>query len=118
MPLNEIISTMSDWNARNGDGKPIDIESLLELLERLETSFRDILLHFFTDSKMKLADKSIEVLKKGMLSKELKRFVQKSFQDLVTSKYYEPLKKFVSNYRPLKIFTTNYDVVIEHFCHT
>jgi hypothetical protein len=106
--IGQIISIMKNWS--------VDIETLLEIVERLEGSFKDIIPNFFKDKTIKLDESSVELLKNGRLSDEVKTFVQITYQDFKTSEYYKPLKKFLLNYKPLLIFSTNYDLVIEDYC--
>ena len=115
---NEITMIMSQRNSINANGKAVDIETMLEIVEMLEASFTDILADFFKDKTLKLDETSVELLKSREMSNELKTFIQITFQDFKTSKYYEPLKRFVANYNPLPVFTTNYDLVVEHYCNS
>lgn len=115
--IKEIITKMEDWYDTNQKGKRVDIETLLEIIERLESSFNDIVPEFFRDRTMRVAESCIKILSRRTLSSIIKNFIQKKFQEFETYEYYEPLKSFVSNYKPLLVFTTNYDLIIEQFSH-
>jgi hypothetical protein len=46
--IKEIITMMEDWYDTNQKGKRVDIETLLEIIERLESSFNDIVPEFWS----------------------------------------------------------------------
>ena len=115
--INEIIKIIQIWYETKKEKKSVDIETLLEIIERLEVSFNDIVPEFFKDNDLKLESNCIEILRKRTLSNAIKVFIQRKFQEFDTFDYYKPLERFLSNYRPISIFTTNYDPIIEQFCY-
>ena len=53
--VEEIEETLQKWLARHNIDRQVDIEFVLETIERLENSKSDILLDFFADKKFKLS---------------------------------------------------------------
>ncbi len=115
--IKEIISIMNDWYNTNQPGKSVDIETLLEMIERLESSFNDIIPAFFENKNLKLGESCVEILRKRTLSRLIKMFIQNKFQEFDTFEYYQPLDDFLLRYNPLLIFTTNYDLIIEQYTY-
>ena len=85
--VNQIVLIMSNWYASNPNSKSVNIETLLEIVERLEGSFTDMLPDFFKDKTLKLDEVSTGLLKNGRLSSTIKAFIQITFQEFKTSKY-------------------------------
>ncbi len=75
--INEIVNIMKSWHETNQKGKTVDIETLLEIIERLEWSFSDIVPEFFRDKSLKLGNICIEILRKRILSRAIKIFIQR-----------------------------------------
>jgi hypothetical protein len=95
----------------------VNIEELLEAVERIENSEHDILLPFYDDS-LPLLTKIKDMRQNNVaLSTIIKNSVkqQTASPDLEID-YLGGLLEFLQSYRPLHIFSTNYDVVIERFC--
>jgi hypothetical protein len=114
---NEVIKIIHQWESNNSREGYLNIETLLETVERLETNFRDVLPDFFKDRSLKFDEHDIKLIKQKSLSEEIKKFIQISFQNIKNINYYNALNDFISNYRPLYVFTTNYDLVLEQFCY-
>jgi hypothetical protein len=113
--LNKILEVLREWKREQGDVEGrVDIELLLETIERLENRNQDILLKFHNITEYALegyADKK-------PLKDELKDFIKEA--GVVKSKkirYLEPLLGFIAEYRPLDVFSVNYDICIEQFCN-
>jgi len=111
-----IIEIIVEWEKNRSMDGYLNIETLLETVERLESSFRDVLPDFFIDRTLRLNEQGSKSIKEKSLSKEIKKFIQISFHKIKDIKYYNALNDFISNYRPLYVFTTNYDLILEQFC--
>ena len=114
--INQIIDIILEWKNNHGDKEPVDLEFLLETIERLERTFYDVLPQFFINNDLKIKDDNVKYLQNKLLSQLIRKFIQIKCYDIKTYDYYVPLNKFISNYKPIKIFTTNYDLIIELFC--
>src|SRR2546428_2312888 len=90
----------------------VDIELLLEALDRLRTKDRDVLLRFY---------KTHGYLLKGYPEKlkpfnNLRDYIKKRAvvsRDAI--EYLQPLLAMLNGYSPLDIFSVNYDTLIEQF---
>lgn len=92
----------------------IDVELLLETLERLENQEHEVVLWFYELDKYALEGYSA----KRPLISELKDFIKKeAIVDANRIRYLEPLLEFMEE-RPLDVFSVNYDTCIEQFCDT
>jgi hypothetical protein len=113
--LDKILEVLKEWKRRQGDmeGK-VDIELLLETIERLENRNQDVLLRFH-DVRGYVLEGYAD---KRPLRDELKDFIKEA-GILRGSKirYLEPLLGFIAEYRPLDIFSVNYDICIEQLCN-
>jgi len=114
--LNKILDILKEWKREQGDmeGK-VDIELLLETIERLENRNQDILLKFHNISSYALEGYA----NKKPLKDELKDFIKEV--GIVKGKkilYLEPLLGFIAEHRPLDVFSVNYDICLEQFCNT
>jgi len=114
--LDKILEKLKEWRREQGDKEEkVDVELLLETIERLENRNQDILLKFHTTTGYILegyADKK-------PLKDELKDFIKEV--GIVKSKkirYMKHLLGFMAEFRPLDIFSVNYDICIEQFCNT
>lgn len=112
--LSKIISILTKWRKEQGENK-IDIELLLESLEKLESRDKEVLLKFYGLKNYKLSNYS----DKNPLINELKDYI-KSVGIVNNTKihYLKPFLTFMVNVKPLDIFTVNYDICIEQFCNT
>jgi hypothetical protein len=94
--------------------EPVDVELLLETLERLEKKEQDEILWFYELGKFALEGYS----DKRPLTDELKDFIKaKAVVEASKIRYLEPLLEFIEE-KPLDIFSVNYDTCIEQFCDT
>lgn len=103
--LNEILVILQSKDHK------IDIEDLLETIDRLEKKDNDILLKFYNFKDFKLSNPS----ELPSLKNELRGFITR-----VTSvkkeniNYLEPL---FSLQKPVRIFSVNYDTAVEQLCN-
>jgi len=103
--LHEILSILRQ------DGHKVDIEELLQTIDRLENREEDSLVKFYETKGFKL--KNSELL--SQLRAELKNFINKSTsirEDKV--RYLEPLFSYP---KPVLVFSVNYDTAIEQLCN-
>jgi hypothetical protein len=98
------------------EGYKVDIELLLETIERLEDFDNDIISAFVNDSSLIFNEKQKQILKKKELSNEIKKFIKTTFIDDMKSIDYLNSFMLFKSFRPLRIFSTNYDLTIERFC--
>jgi hypothetical protein len=112
---NRILSLLSEWRDQNQ--AVIDIELLLETVERLENRHLDVVPLFYNQKKnVKKIFKNLD-LSKPKLSNIIKRFIKlETGKPDIQVDYLKELLKFMNVYRPLHIFSTNYDICIERFC--
>lgn len=97
----------------------VDIEMMLETIERLEDRRLDVVPLFYNQRKNVL--EKFENLEKSMpkLSNILKQFIKtETGKTDIQVDYLKGLLKFMKAFRPFHIFSTNYDVCIERFCVT
>jgi hypothetical protein len=98
----------------------IDIELLLETIEKIENRDNEVLPLFYEKSTFNLSECSGFGLisgKKRLLSEEIKRFIKLTFTEKeIRIEYLKPLISFIKDQKPLSIFSTNYDVCIEELC--
>ena len=108
--LNKIVDILK----RNDEHGKVDIELLLETIERLDNRDKDILLKFFNITNYVLEG----YVDKKPLKEELKDFIKESgIVEGSKIRYLEPLLGFIAENRPLDVFSVNYDVCIEQFCN-
>jgi SIR2-like domain len=108
----DVVDLLSSW--KNG-GRDVDIELLLETIEKLENRRSDVMSLFYTAKNSVL--KKFEELEIDMkLSAVLKQFVKAETGKVdLQPDYLKGLLIFMEFYKPLHIFSTNYDVCIERF---
>jgi hypothetical protein len=116
LALDKILGTLKKWKRKQGEEETkIDIELLLETIERLENKDQDILLKFFEISGYSLEGYT----DKKPLKDQLKDYIKEV--GIVSSRnirYLEPLLLFMADYKPLNVFSVNYDICVEQFCST
>jgi len=94
--------------------EPVDVELLLETLERLEKKEKEEMLWFYELGKFLLE----RYPDKRPLTDELKEFIKRTaIVEANRIRYLEPLLEFIEE-RPVDIFSVNYDTCIEQFCDT
>ena len=110
----DVVDLLLSWK---NNGRDVDIELLLETIEKLENRKSDIMPLFYTkkNSVLKKFEK-LEADSDTKLSVILKQFVKAETgkTDLQVD-YLKGLLRFMKFYRSLHIFSTNYDVCIERF---
>jgi hypothetical protein len=115
----EILSILDMWKKKRHDPSDIDIELLLDAIERIEERDNDLLLYFHKDKTLRLEKcGSYDSISNGKkrLSSELKRFIREVFSETqLKTDYLEPLNGFINEYGVLSVFSTNYDACIEKF---
>lgn len=114
--VEEILRTLKDWKQKQDPRDPrVDVELLLETLEKIENRKDDVLLNFF-DTKKFILEETVDI---SILKNKLKNFIKsKGIVKSSMINYFEPLNGFISDYKFLDIFTVNYDICIEQFCNT
>jgi len=114
--VDKILEILKEWKRRQGDKEQkVDIELLLETIERLENRNQDILLKFYSPTEFVLEGYA----NKKPLKDELRDFIKEV--GIVGSKnirYMKPVLGFIAEHRPIDIFSVNYDICIEQFCNT
>lgn len=103
--LNEILSVLQQ------DGHRVDIEELLQTIDRLEKRETDSLIIFFTTTGLKI--KNPENLPK--IKRELKNFIINVTS--VSENKIKYLESLFSYPKPTVIFSLNYDTAIEQLCN-
>ncbi len=107
--VSEFLELLGRW-AKQQD-RPLDIELVLETLQRLADWKEDPLSGF--------ADKPIKIdgLDAQTLLNRLRDFIKnKVLVDAEHITYLEPLRGFIDAYRPLHLYSANYDTAIEVLC--
>src|SRR5207249_3039469 len=100
---------------KKNDKKPtdrVDVEFLLEALDKIENREKDVILDFF-ESKEYL----LEGFDVASLTTKLKEFIKDVAivgEDKVL--YLQPFLSFINTHHPVNIFSLNYDTCIEQFC--
>ncbi|MFZ0329567.1 MAG: hypothetical protein WBQ25_05030 [Nitrososphaeraceae archaeon] len=116
----EILATLKHWKDRATDlTNDVDIEILLEAAEKIENKNEDPLTGFYESNILKLERNPVysSIINKRILSKEIKTFIKKYFnQTDIQTEYLQHLKDFLEPDKSLQIFSTNYDICIEQFC--
>jgi hypothetical protein len=104
---------------KRSDKNPVDIEFLLETVEKIENKDEDPLPDFYENKLLKLEKNgsynSIMKIKKD-LSTMIKRFIKTYFSQTNIQTDYLQCIKDLKYSRPLHIFSTNYDTCIEQLC--
>ena len=95
---------------QNRTERKVDVEFLLETIEKLEKSGTEVLLDFYENKKLILPDNI-------HLSEQIKQFIRhKCFISATKTTYLQPLLHFIHEYGLIDIFSTNYDNSVEQFC--
>ena len=112
--INTIVELLYRWKKyKLQDYSDIDIELLLQTIEKLEDSEKEVLLEFY-NNKLSVIPESIH---NKQLSKEIKQFIRKNcFIPMEKTDYLKRLLDFREDSKPLLVFSTNYDNSIEQFC--
>lgn len=114
--LQKILEILKEWKQTNDRrDHRVDIELLLETLDRLDHRDLDVLLRFYEVTRYKLSGYA----DKRPLITQLKDFVKS--EGIVLSEnisYLQPFLGFITDSKPLDVFSVNYDTSIEQFCNT
>jgi hypothetical protein len=111
--IDKITAKLADWIRDQNQNRHVDIELVLEAIERLEAREKDIILKFYENGSFIFDDFKTD----RHLSEDLKLFVRKNcFISRDRVGYLKYLLDFVDTYGILDIFSTNYDNSIEQFC--
>lgn len=108
-----IVTVLKDWKKTTGhDDDRVDVELLLEALERLKTRDSDFLVRFYENPKYKLESEP----EKSRIIEKLRDFIKsKAIVDQESVAYVQPMLTYLREYSLLDIFTVNYDTLIEQF---
>ena len=113
--LDKILEVLKEWKVeqKQADDK-IDVELLLETLDKLEKRNQENLLRFYQGGKYILSGYT----QKKPLKEELKDFIKDcGVVDIDKIRYMETLLGFTVENKPLDIFSVNYDICIEQLCN-
>jgi len=111
--IEKIIEILQKNRKELGLDKRVDVELLLETLERLDRREQELVLWFYKLDEYMLAD----FPEKRPLIVELKEFIKgKAIVEADRIRYLEPLLAFIEEHKPLDILSVNYDTCIEQFC--
>jgi hypothetical protein len=114
---NGIFTLLSEWKKEKNE-VVVDIELMLETIERLENRDLDVVSLCYNQKKKVLEnfgnfEKSITT----KLSSNLKQFIKsETGKSDIKVDYLKGLLKFMKDSRPLHVFSTNYDICIERLC--
>lgn len=114
----QIYTLLLEWKIDQNQAV-IDIELLLETIERLENRHLDVVPLFYNQKKKVL--KTFQNLDKAKpkLSNIVKQFIKsETGKPDIQVDYLNGLLKFMKGHMPLHVFSTNYDICIERFCIT
>jgi SIR2-like domain len=117
--IKDIVSILNDWT--NKKDRKVDIELLLEAIEKLENRDDDTLPLFYENKKeiiQKIDDLYLNTDEKILVSDIVKRFIKSETGKVdIEVDYLNGLLELMEYHKPLDIFSTNYDVCIERFCN-
>jgi SIR2-like protein len=112
--VDEIETILKSWIKEKEIDIQIDIELLLETIERLENVDKDFVTAFYKNMEFVLPE---EFKKTRSLSKGLKEYIRiKCFVPEENTDYLDPMLNLLSPQTTLNIFSTNYDNTVEQFC--
>jgi hypothetical protein len=113
--VKKILYVLKRWKTERNDKTPLDVEILLEAIEKIENLSEDVLSAFYDNKNLKIKRHAFST--NDQLSTQIKRLIRNRFSDTrVKTDYLEPLQDFIIEHKPLSVFSTNYDVCIEQFC--
>ena len=106
-----IKKNLEQWIEVNKLDKNVDIELIMEAVDKLENKKNEFIINFCNDPEIK-----IDLKNDKHLSKYIKQFIRiKCFTLQCKIDYFKYLMEFFSS-DELNIFSTNYDNAIEQFC--
>ena len=90
----------------------VDVELLLEALDKMESRESELLLRFYKDPEYLLTGYP----EKGEIVAKLRSYIKRrAVVDRNAISYLDPLLAVLNLYAPLDIFSVNYDILIEQF---
>jgi len=109
--VEEILTIIKSWKQETGNDSDVDIEELLDVIEKIEDRNNSPFSYCFIDNKLKLPTylelEAKHANEKTFLSDMLKRSIAKSIAKReIDVQYLHPLKQFISLSKPLNIFST------------
>lgn len=108
-----IVSKLNKWLKTNKKDAKVDIELLMETLDKLSRKEDEPLLEFYENKEYLLVGYS----PKKPILEQLKTFVKsKAIVSQDDIGYLEPFLGFIKEYHSIDIFSVNYDICIEQFC--
>ena len=111
---------MENWLTEHNNSTKVDIEILLDTVEKIENRNKEVLSSFYENTSLKIEKKpSYQLVFNGKrkISEEIRLFIRRTFSNNRTNvTYLKPLNNFIREYRGLSVFSTNYDLCIEQFC--
>ncbi len=108
-----IVTKLEEWLSTQQPDQRLDVELLLETLDRLRYRDQDVLLSFYKTSGYLLE----RYAEKTPMIDRLRDFIKrKAIVDATKLPYMEPLLQFIQHFPSLEIFSVNYDTAIEQFC--
>ncbi len=112
--LHRVIDTLQNYLRKNNkQADRVDVEFLLEALEKLGNRETDVILDFFRSNEYLLEGHDV-----SLLTDQLKEFIKDVAivgEDKVD--YLNPMLSFINTHYPVNIFSLNYDTCIEQFCN-
>jgi hypothetical protein len=113
----DLFNILTHWRKKNGKDI-VDIELMLETIEKLENKDSDVMSLFYNKKNSILQKfEKLHANTDVKLSTILKQFVKaETGKTDLQIDYLTGLLRFMRTYRSLHIFSTNYDVCIERFC--
>ncbi len=110
--VQRVIDILTLWAQEQRPLRVVDIELLLEALERLSNTSQDIIWPFFEGQKAVLADCNA-----ADLLVDLRDYIKKRvIVEIAKIKYLDPLRGFIDKYNSVDIYSANYDTCVELFC--
>ncbi len=112
--INEMLEILSAWKKRTDPENPrVDIELVLEALDRLQSNDHDLLLQFYDHPRYLLPGYP----EKGVTIKTVRDYIKRRAVVKRNSVgYLQPFLGFLRISAPLDVFSVNYDIVVEQFC--
>lgn len=111
--VSAILNKLENWLSDQGQEKKVDVELLLETLDKLRSRDQEVLLRFFKTSDFLLSGYD----DKNPIIDGLRNFIkEKAVVNAIAVSYMEPLLQFIQVFGTLDVFSVNYDTALEQFC--
>lgn len=118
--VKKILTLLENRQTERNDKTKVDIEILLDAIEKIENKNNEVLSTFYENASLKIEKHPSYHLffnGKRKISEEIKRFIKTTFSNTrINIAYLKPLNNFIRECRGLSIFSTNNDLCIEQFC--